>query len=268
MNSELYDTIKALIFYEFPKNSSGQCVIFDQAIKGWYFGDRSILSETPGIVLESGSTPPKFVAFGTQEIEHQIKISCWQRGDNNEILERKVLEFTRLVYEAMLPHRRIWVMTKCPLCDKYSLSPQHYVLEHSDVFGAFEDTSNASGSYVAKAKARFGTIWSESHGSSTPDLGDSGLAVDAFYLFWDDIAAKVYPNTITTLQKSKIMAYQSNKVIPIKIMYDGIFTDIKPVQSGNDQQLFRGGEFTLTVKELRKIPAYGPDNVSTDSWSK
>jgi hypothetical protein len=49
-------------------------------------------------------------------------------------------------------------------------------------------------------------------------------------------------------------------------LYDVIISDIKPCSQANDQQLFRGGEFTITAKELYKIEAFGPDNISTDAW--
>ena len=53
---------------------------------------------------------------------------------------------------------------------------------------------------------------------------------------------------------------------PIRILYDTVFTSIKPAKNELDKQMFRGGEFTLETKEIIKIEAFGPDNVTDDAW--
>jgi hypothetical protein len=268
MLDDIYKALQGIIFNNFPKNSKSEPVVFDLPIKGWYFGERAILSETPGILIQGQSSPPKDVAFGTKEITHQLAISCWIRADNNTLAEKQTMEFTRLVFECLLPHRRIWLMVKCPICLKWSLSPQHYILDHKDIFGDFTDAINQNGSYVAKVKYNSQQIWNQTHTGDVPTLSNSKLAIGAFYLLYDDVENNsTLPGALTSKAKKTIQSYQSNKIKPIRLIYECVFTEIKPVEQNNDKAFFRGGEFTFSAKELVIVPAFGPDNVPTDAWS-
>lgn len=266
----ILDTVQGIIFNDFPKNNSNQPIVFDHPIIGWYKGDRSILSETPGIVIECQSSPPKDYAFATKLIEHSITVSCWMRSDNTTFLLEQSLEFSRLVYECILPHRRMWAMTKCPICLQWALSPQHFVLVHPDIFGRFSDYASISGSYVSQAKNNFATVWEQTHVSGTePSLLNSGLAVNAFYLLYNDVANdNLLPVGLSGTSLTNIQSFQVNKVRPVKLLFDCVFSEVKPSITNNDQGFFRGGEFTFKAKELIKITNFGPDNnESTDSWT-
>ena len=275
MISDVYTTLQGIIYNDFPQNSLHQAIVFDKPILGWYYGDRSIIAETPGIVFQSASSPPKDIAFGTRLIEHQIKISCWIRADSNKLVEQQTLEFTRLVHEALLPHRRIWVLTKCPLCPlshgiltKWSLSPQHFVLGHSGILGKFSDAYSgySTDSYVAKAKSGMDAIWGQTHTTGYSGYTNSRLSVAAFNLLYEDVRLNQAPVSISGTTETVLKRYQTNKVRPIRLLYDCVFTDIKPCQESNDKGLFRGGEFTLSAKELIKVSNFGPDNIPTDVW--
>jgi hypothetical protein len=275
MLADIYYTIQGIIQYELPKNARGDATVFDLPIKGWYYGDRSILSESPGIVFQGMSSPPRDAAFGTREITHTLTISCWARSDDNRLTEQQVLEFTRLIHEALLPHRRMWVLTKCPLCSlsskgvltKWSLSPEHFVLVHSGILGNFADVYSASGtnSYVARAKHEQEVIWQQTHLTGYSGFVNSGLATNAFYLLYDDILSG-YSGSVSADALRVIQSYQNKKVRPIRLLYDVVYTDIKPVEAKNDNNLFRGGEFTISAKEIIKVSQFGPDNVPTTVW--
>lgn len=276
MIADIYTTLQAIIYEGLPKNGSSQPVVFDEPIIGWYKGDKSLISETPGIVFQAQPSSSKDIAFATKEYEHKILISCWHRSDGNALLEQKVAEFTRLIHEALLPHRRMWVLAKCPLCPlsskkiltKWSLSPQHFVIGHSGILGNFSDTYSASGtnSYVAKAKHNSDLIWQQTHSTGYSGFTDSKLAVGAFGLMYEDVRSGYNISGMPLATSGVIRAYQSNNVRPIRELFDCVLSDIKPVTQDNEKGLFRGGEFLLTAKELIVVSEFGPDNVSTAVW--
>lgn len=277
MLDAIYDTIKGLLFYELPKNATGSPVVYNQVIKGWYFGDRSVLSETPGIVIQGKPSSQKDITFACKELTHQITISCWVRADGNALAEKQAMEFTRSVYNALLPHRRMWLMLQCPLCPNltWSLSPQHYILEHSNIFGLFTDVYDPDNfinndTYIKKVKYNHNLTWRQTHSNnldSATAFNRSGLAVEAFYMMCDDVKNNIVVPHLTDASKAKIKSYDEKERIPIAFAYKCVFSDnITPVEQNNDNALFRGGEFTLSLQELRKVSEFGPDNVSTDFW--
>ena len=276
MISDIYTTLQGIIFNELPKNTQSQPIIFDKPIGGWYYGDRSVISETPGIVFQGVSSPPKDAAFGTKMIEHTITVSCWIRADSNALVEQQVIEFSRLIHEALLPHRKIWVLAKCPLCPlsanktltKWTLSPQHYIIGHSGVLGKFSDNYSgySTDTYVARAKSGMDVVWQQTHTTGYSGHTNSGLSVAAFNLMYEDVRNSGTIQNLSTSQKNIIQSYQTNKIRPIRLLFDGVFSDVKPCQENNDKGLFRGGEFTFTAKELIKVSDFGPDNVPTNVW--
>jgi hypothetical protein len=276
MIADIYTTLQAIIYDGFPKNNQSKPVVFDEPIIGWYQGDRSLITETPGIVFQGQPSTSKDVGFATKEYEHKILISCWHRSDGNALLEQKVLEFTRLIHEVILPHRRIWVLAKCPLCPlsskkiltKWSLSPEHFIIGHSGILGNFSDIYSASGtnSYVANAKHNADLIWQQTHNTGYSGFVNSGLAVGAFNLMYEDVRSGYSVSGMSLATSGVISSYQSNKIRPIRIITDCVLSDIKPVTQDNEKNLFRGGEFLLTCKERITVPGFGPDNVSTTLW--
>lgn len=276
MLTEVYDTIRGLIYYGLPKDVNNKAIIFDKPIQGWYYGDRTILSESPSIVIQGETSNSKDIAFGTKELTHTLTISCWMRHDDPEILERNVLEFTRLVHESLLPHRRIWVVIQCPFCNKRTLSPEHFLNDpnsatdskkgHADIFGDYTNDTSASNTYVGKVLVDFEAIWNQTHNTTAPKPPKSGVATVAFDKLYEDVRDDVVPAGVSAQQIQVIKAYQANNVRPIRMLYDAVFSDIKPVKNEMEKQLFRGGEFTLEFKELIRLEAFGPDNVPDDAW--
>ena len=272
MLADIYDTIKALVYNGFP-TKSGYPVVYDKVIKGWYYGERAILSETPGVLFQGQTTSPKDGALAIRELEHNITITCFDRADNNELLERNVLEFSRLMHECLLPHRRMWVLTKCPMCPlstqhtltKWSMSPIHYVSGHSGILGSFDDAPSSGGSYVAQSKYDKNQIWLQTHTSSYSGWDYAGLSLNAFYMLYDVVKGG-HSGTLPPDSYANFQSFISQNVRPARLLYDCVLSSIKAVEVKNDNALFRGGEFTISCKELIKITDFGPNNVSTTLW--
>lgn len=257
----VYDTLQAIIWNEFPKNNDGNPIIYDRPITKWYYGDRDLINETPSILFQGQAGSDKPIAQGIKEVEHTLKISCWDRSARTELSERFVLEFTRLVYETLLPHRIIWVFSPCPICLNRFISPLHFTYAHTGILT----------SYTTTAQNNFNSLWLESHfsGNTPPTWPESGIAVEAFNLLYSDVINNIGIGTtfLSPFQKNTFNNINTNKMRPIRLLYEVQFSQITPVQQMNGQELFRGGEFTITAKEIIRIPAFGPDNVPMTAWT-
>jgi hypothetical protein len=259
MLEQVYDTLRAILFNDLPKNVQGKPVVYNRVIKGWYFGDRSPLPDTPALIFEAADSDPKEIAQNLLEYEYSFRVMLKTGNDNVETSERVAQEMARLIREALMPHRRIWVMTACPFCLKHILSPEHFTIVHSDVLAP----------YVEAAQQQFAATWYETKPLSVavPTLLASGVAVDAMALLYADVAASV---TVANLSADALTAIQfqiSTSAQPARLLYDGIFTKVVTTEDNKEQQLLHSGEFTIRFKEVRWQSAYGPDNVSTDAWA-
>lgn len=270
MQQPILETIRAILQSEMPKNSVGTTVILDRPITGWYIGDRTLLAAPQSIVFEAGSSAPKDVAFGTIEITHRSIISAWSRNDDPETATRVELEMARLIYYVMLRHRQIWVMEPCPFCLKTMLSPQHFTID--DAQGGH---SSLLAPFVALAAANYASRWSLVHPTSAqqPQESASALAADGFLLLYEAVRTfdpgNPNPNLsgVSSAAMAVIQQYQKDLVIPIRLLYNAVFTDPKLAEETKEQQLLRGAEFTFEAKETLIIPDFGPDNVTTAAWS-
>jgi len=97
MVEKIYDTIKAILYTDFPKNSQGYPEIYDRVIEQWFFGDRQILPSPLGVVLRNTSSNLKDIGFGLREIEYTIGVTIYSSNDDKETSERVVLEAARVV---------------------------------------------------------------------------------------------------------------------------------------------------------------------------
>jgi hypothetical protein len=255
MIERIYDTLKALVFHELPKNANGFAVVYDRPILGWYFGDRDIKPSNLSVILNNTSTQIKDIAFGVQEFTYSINISIDAGTDQVENSERLVQEANRLILFALRKHRRMWIMELCPICGKLPLTPIHYTTDHNNIFST----------YVSTATNNFNTLWSDSHSNAYPSpvLPASGLAVEAFNLVYDAVRNNVNVTNLPTAAKNNIKQLQTDLCEPIRILYDVQITDSKPSEDSRGQALLKSGSLTLTAKEIVKITSFGPDNVPT-----
>jgi hypothetical protein len=257
MQQSIYETFQAILFSEMPKNSQGNVIVFDREIKGWNIGDRKLKPAVPSISIYGSSLSKKEIASLTYEIEHTVSIKL-ETGNDSQLVSSVVLqEFERLVYEIFNGKRQIWVMTQCPFCLKKTLSPEHFIIEHNNIFASYVSTANTNAS----------SIWSETHADAMPSLPQSRLAVMAFDLIYERILNNKSVNGLTAEQKRNFDFLISNKMKPIRLLYDVKITDIKPTDNAIDKQTFHTGEISIHGMELSKIPSVGPDNVSTEAWS-
>lgn len=240
-----------------PKNSSGNVVIFDREIKGWNIGDRKVKPALPSISIYGQSFSQKEISTLTYEIEHGISIKLEVAQDDQTITAAILQEFERLVYQAFIKHRQIWVMTQCPFCLKKSLSPEHFINEHSDVIS----------SYLTKANTNAQNIWNQTHSTAMPALSNSRKAIMALDLLIDDVKINKSIKNLTAEQIRNFQFLISTKMKPIRLLYDVAISDIKPTDNAIDKQTFHTGEVNIKAKEINRIESSGPDNVSTDSWS-
>jgi hypothetical protein len=127
MVERIYDTIRAIVFSEFPLNLQGYPVVYDRPILEWFFGDREILPSPLGVVLRNTNSNVKDIGFGLREIEYSIGITFYSSNDDKETTERIIQEAARLLHSILKNHRTMWICDKCPFCDKLPLSPIHYI---------------------------------------------------------------------------------------------------------------------------------------------
>jgi len=127
MVEKIYDTIRAIIYNEFPLNSSGQPVVYDRQIQEWFFGDRQIIPSPLGIIMRGTQSSIKDVGYGLREIEYTIGITFYSDGDDKETSERVVQESARILHTILKNHRTMYICDLCPFCDKFPLNPIHYI---------------------------------------------------------------------------------------------------------------------------------------------
>ena len=257
MQQNILETFQAILFSEMPKNKSGNIIIFDREIKGWNLGDRKLKPAIPAITLFGKSINRKEIATLTYELEHTITIKLETGNDTQTISAAVLQEFERLVNEIISYHRQIWVMTACPFCMNRTLSPEHFILQHNDIFA----------DYLTEANANVEAVWNQTHSTAMPALKNSRKAIMALDLILDDIRNNKPVKNITDEQKRALEFILSTKMKPVRLLYDVKIADINPTDNSIDKQTFHTGEISIQASELSLIPASGPDNVSTDSWS-
>ena len=257
MQQSIYETFQAILFLEMPKNDANNIIIYDREVKGWSLGDRRLKPATPAIVIYGTSLNKKEIATFTYEIEHTITIKL-ETGNDDQTTSAAVLqEFERLVNEIFNSHRQIWVLDKCPVCMKKTLSPEHYLLEHSDLFQSYADT----------AVTNLETLWAETHITTMPEISNSRKASLAFDGLFSDIKNNRPVERLNAETKRAFDFMIKNKMKPIRLLYDVKISDVKPTDNGIDKQTYHIGEITIRAMELTRVSSIGPDNVSTDAWS-
>lgn len=257
MQQNIYETFQAILFSEMPKNAAGNVIIFDREIKGWNIGDRKLKPALPAISIFGQTLNQKEVATLTYEIEHSITLKLELAQDDQTTTAAILQEFERLIFEIFAKRRQVWVMTQCPFCMKKALSPEHFIIEHNNIFAPFVTTA------VANAEA----IWDQTHTAAMPALANSRKAVMAFELLYQDFINNRPIQNLTAEQSRNMDFVYSTKMKPIRLLYDVKIADIKITDNGIDKQTFHIGEINLRANEVSKLIASGPDNVSTESWS-
>jgi hypothetical protein len=258
MLEQILDNFRAIIYNNLPKNSLGNPYIMDREIKHYYFGDRTIIEETPSLLFTGKKTDEKKKADGIYELTHNISIGYWEQGSRNEISARRIFEFTRLIYENIKSQRIMWVTSPCPICLKKFLSPVHITTDHVGI----------TSSYVTTATTNLNNLWLESHfsGDTAPTFPSSGIAYEAFNLLYNDVVNNVTVPGITTSMWSNFQTANTNKLKILRLVYDIQYSDIT-LEDFKEKQLLTGGEFSITMKETVYAPTFGPDNVDTTAYS-
>jgi hypothetical protein len=127
MVERIYDTIKGILWTEFPKNHEGIPQIYDRTVKEWMFGDRKILPTDLGIILRGTQSDINDIGYGLREITYTIKLTIYSSADDTETSERVIQEAARIAHTALKKHRTMWICELCPFCGLYPLSPIHYI---------------------------------------------------------------------------------------------------------------------------------------------
>lgn len=127
MVEKIYDTLKAILWSQFPRNQQGYPEVYDRIIQEWFFGDRQVLPAPLGVVLRSTNIDIKDIGFGLREIEYSIGIMFYSSNDDQETSERVIQEAARIAHQILKNHRTMWICDLCPFCGKFPLSPIHYI---------------------------------------------------------------------------------------------------------------------------------------------
>jgi hypothetical protein len=256
MLEKVFDTLQGIIYNDLPKNSASKAVVYDRPIDHWFIGERQIKPGNISITFSGSSSPLKDVTFGFQEFEHSINIEIDAGGDNIDLSERIIQEATRLVLGSVRRHRRMWVLDVCPICTKFALSPQHYILDHNNILA----------SYKASAISDFGTLWNQTHTNAAPSLPDSGLATEAFYRMYEDVRSGIAVTNLSDTAKRNILKMQRDYLEPIRMLYDVTPSSNEFSDNATGNQLYKTGKISITAKELIRLSDYGPDNVPTTAF--
>lgn len=258
MLERVYDTLRGILFYELPKNAKGEAVIFDRPVSGFYIGEASVRPNAISIIFKGASSPLKDISFGLQEFEHNVSIEINVGADNIETTERVTQEATRILLSILRKHRRIWVVDICPICEKFTLSPSHFLLDHNSILS----------SYATTVTNEFDTLWSDTHPSTlaAPALPDSGKSAESFIRMYNDVGAGTTVENLSTNARNNILRMQADNVEPIRMLYDVNCNDNKSSDDATGKQLFRSGNITINAKELVRQIYFGPDNVPTAAY--
>jgi len=259
MLEQVFDTFQMILFYDLPKNSAGVPAIYDQAIKKWHFGPyENVGTDTPAVLIKGETVRMTNIGQGVVEHEYQIVIQGWVQATNRRNSERFSQELARQIREILLIHRVMWVLTPCPICQKYTLSPQHFTIDHAALMAP----------YVTDAQADFDAIWDTIRSSASPTLEDSGLAATAFLKLYDEVTSSSVIAGLDDDARDRIVMYKADRRRPVRLLYNSYVSDVKPSDGGESQQLLYGSQVSVNCRELVRASAYGPDNVPTDAWER
>ena len=255
MLERVYDTLRGILFYELPKNAKGEAVIFDRPVTGFYVGEAGVRPNAISIIFKGASSPLKDISFGLQEFEHNVGIEISVGADNIETTERVTQEATRIILSILRKHRRIWVVDICPICEKFTLSPAHFTIDHNNVLSP----------YTTTVTSEFNALWAETHPANLapPTLPDSGKSAEAFIRMYNDVGAGTSVANLSSKARNNILRMNADSVEPIRMLYDVLCNDNKSSDDATGKQLFRSGNITITAKELVRQIYFGPDNVPT-----
>ena len=94
---------------------------------------------------------------------------------------------------------------------------------------------------------------------------DLFLATESFLRMFEDVRNSEEVTNLSTTARKNIQRMQTDFVEPIRILYDvscneGTFSD-----DATGRALMKGGNITITAKELVKQTQFGPDNVPTNA---
>ena len=260
MLDRIYDTLRGILFYEMPQDNNGKVIIYDRPITAWYVGERDVKNTNLSVTFKGGKSNIKDIALGMQEFTHSINVEIDAGADNIDLSERLVQEATRLILTVLRKHRRIWVVEYCPICTKFTLSPEHFLLDHAAILEP----------YRANVVSEFETLWEETHPASIPPptLPNSGLSNESFLRMYEAVRAGDVVAGLPTAAKKNILRMQSDFVDPVRMLYDVNANDTTPSDDGLGKQLTKVGTITLLAKELIRQTDYGPDNVPTSAINK
>jgi hypothetical protein len=256
MLEKVFDTIQGILYSDLPKNSSSKVVIYDRPVEHWFIGDRKIKPANISITIYGSSSPLKDVSFGFQEFEHNISVEVDAGGDNVDISERIIQEATRLIMQSMRKHRRMWVLEICPICSKFALSPQHFIIDHPVILTTYKNL----------ALSDFSTLWAQTHTSAVPSLPSSGTAAEAFYRMYEAVRVGTAVSSLPDTAKRNILKMQSDFAEPIRMLYDVSCSTNEFSDNAVENSLFKSGKINIVAKELVRQSEYGPDNVPTTAY--
>ena len=264
MLDRIYDTLRGILFYEMPQDHNGKVIIYDRPITAWYVGERDVKNTNLSVTFKGGKTNIKDIALGMQEFTHNISVEIDAGADNIDLSERLVQETTRIMLTVLRKHRRMWVIEICPICQKFTLSPEHFLITHGNPANAGDDILS---SYAVLVQSDYDTLWAETHPLSiaAPTLPNSSLATESFLRMFEDVRNSEEVTNLSTMARKNIQRMQTDFVEPIRILYDvscneGTFSD-----DATGRALMKGGNITITAKELVKQTQFGPDNVPTNA---
>jgi hypothetical protein len=257
MLERIYDTFRGIIYYEMPKDYNGKAISFDRPITAWYYGERDVKNTNLSVTFKGGTGQLKDIALGLQEFTYKIVVEVDSGADNIEISERLTQETVRLMLSILRKHRRVWIVDICPICQKFTLSPIHFLNDHNDILDG----------YVTAVIADYNALWAETHPASIPPatLPDSAKATEAFLRMFEDVRNDVTVTGLSATARKNIKRMQSDFVEPIRILYDVSCNSNTFSDDSTGKALQKGGSIEITAKELVKQYAYGPDNVSTSA---
>lgn len=145
MVAEIYETLRAIIILDFPKNNQGQPAIGSAVVKDWLFGDRQIINQPAGVVIQNASTTEKDLEYqNIRQIDYTFKISFYASGDDVESSEKTAMRGANVIRSILNNHRSLWVCNDCPFTNKVPLSPIHYINNGTLISSASVTTANFS----------------------------------------------------------------------------------------------------------------------------
>jgi len=257
-------TFREIVRTGLPLNADGLPSVYGEPIRGWFHGDRQLVSndELPAIAFDSQRRHTEFGTFRARDHDWQFSIICYVRLDHSDFSTTMLHEMARLVDDVISRHTRVWVFDRCIFCLTDFVLPSH-LTTHSAYLS----------SYVADVRSDWLARWNATHQVQGTDpvptapvlVDDIAYPMGYYRLFESGSVATggtfsfYYDNLEQGLSTPNqvLEQYKSERRRPVRLLS---FTRVGDIDYGvvpkMGQMYLRGAELRVSVKEIEPLTQF------------